>query len=520
MKKITRTFTKLTLAFSFFLYGTMSYAQTVYGVIDGSADHSILKDAIDAAGLDGALDDPNGEFTVFAPDNDAFSDLLTQLGITASQLLNDPDLEDYLLYHVLSGATVNSGDIDNGDIVTPMNADNTLKLTVTGGGDVFVNQAQVNGADITATNGVVHSIDAVVLTNQTVADVAIGTGVHTTLVAALIEAELLPAVTDPFAELTVFAPTDAAFTAALAELGISAQDLLADADLADILLYHVLGAEVASGDLSNGQIAEPLNTDNTLKITVTSDDDVFVNQAAVSSADNFASNGVVHVLDAVVLANETVVDIAIGSADHTALVAAVIAAELLPALTDPFAELTVFAPTDAAFAAAAVALDLDLNDVLALTFLDEILLYHVVGATVLSGDLTNGPVEMLNGEDVVVDLTSGDVLVNQATVTTPDLESDNGVVHVIDAVLLPSILSIDEAMTIEALVAYPNPTTDVLNVTNVEGASYTVVSITGAVVKEGVINNGNINVQNLNEGTYMININNNEKIYQGRFVKM
>jgi len=518
MKKITRNFTKLTIVFAFFLNGSMTYAQTVYGVIDASANHTTLKDAIDAAGLDGALNDANEEYTVFAPDNVAFDNLLTELNMTAAQLLADSDLANILLYHVLSGATVNSGDINNGDIETPMNADNTLKLTVTTGG-VFVNQAQVNDPNLAASNGVVHSLDAVLLRDVTVADIAIGSAAHTTLVAAVIQAELLPALTDPFAELTVFAPTDAAFADALAELNLTSAQLLASPDLADILLYHVLGAEVLSGDLTNGQIAQPLNTANSLKITVTSNDDVFVNQAQVSTPDLNADNGVVHVLDAVVLANETVADIAIGSADHTSLVAAVIQAELLPALTDPFAELTVFAPTDAAFADAATALDLDLADILALSFLDNILLYHVVGSTVLSGDLTNGPVTTLNGEDVIVDLTSG-VMINQANVTTPDLESDNGVVHVIDAVLLPEILSIEEGMTIEALVAYPNPATEVLNVSNVEGATFTVVSITGAVVKEGIINNGNINVQNLNEGTYMININDNQKIYQGRFIKM
>jgi uncharacterized surface protein with fasciclin (FAS1) repeats len=519
MKKFTQTISKLTLGASLLLFGAGAFGQTVFAVINGSSEHTTLRDAILAAELDGALNDPNGEFTVFAPDNDAFDDVLTELGLTPAQLLASADLADILLYHVLSGATVNSSDLSNGQIETPMNNANTLKFTVTGGGNVFVNQAQVNDPDMTASNGVVHSIDAVVLENETVVDIALGSLAHTTLVQAVVAAELLPALTNPFADLTVFAPTNDAFADALAELDLTPAQLLASADLADILLYHVLGIEVESEDLTNGQIAQPLNTSNTIKITVTSDDDVYANQAQVTTPDLKADNGVVHVLDAVILPYETVVDIALGSTDHTALVAAVIAAELLPALTDPFNEFTVFAPTNAAFADAAAALGVTLTDVLGLSFLDNILLYHVVGGTVLSTDLTNGPVTTLNGEDVVVDLTSG-VLINQANVTTPDLVADNGVVHVIDAVLLPEILAVDETLAFEKLVAYPNPTADILNVTNLEGATFTVVSLTGAIVAKGNINNGMIDVQSLNEGTYLININDNQTIYQGRFVKM
>jgi transforming growth factor-beta-induced protein len=519
MKKITRTIAKLSMAFSFFLYGSMSYAQTsVYDVISGSANHTTLTAAINAAGLDGALDDLNEEYTVFAPDDAAFTDALNELGLTPAQLLASADLSDILLYHVLSGTTVNSGDVTNGGLPTPMNTANTLKTTLDGG-SVFINQAQVNAPDLGADNGVVHSLDAVLFADETVADIAIDSPNHTTLVAAVIEARLLPALTDPFANLTVFGPTDDAFTAALGELGLTPAQLLASPDLEDILLYHVLGTEEAAADLSNGQLAQPLSTSNTLKVTVAGSGDVFVNQATVTGADNFAENGVVHILDEVVFSDQTVVDIAIGSPDHTSLVAAVIEAELLPALTDPFEEYTVFAPTDQAFDDAAADLGVTVNDILALSFLDNILLYHVVSGTVLSTDLTNGPVTTLNTEDVVVDLSSG-VMINQANVTTADLTADNGVVHVIDAVLQPEVLSIEDEMSLETLVAYPNPTKDVLNVTNVEGASYKVVSITGAVVKEGIVTNGNIDVQNLNEGTYMINIQNNEKIYQGRFVKM
>merc|ERR1712100_523349 len=141
--------------------------------------------------------------------------------------------------------------------------------------------------------------------SETVVDVALSTGVHNTLVTAVIEAELLPALTNPFAKFTVFAPTDDAFVAALGELGITAEELLAADGLADILTYHVLGSSVLSTDLSNGMTPTPLNNTNTIKVTV-GDAGVFVNQAQVVSADNETDNGVVHVTDGVILASETV----------------------------------------------------------------------------------------------------------------------------------------------------------------------------------------------------------------------
>ncbi len=279
------------------LLSSSSFAQTVYDVISGSANHTSLTAAINAAGLGGALQDVNATYTVFAPDNAAFDDFAAELGVTVGDLLLLPqaDLQDVLLYHVLN-VEVGSGAVTNGAIVTPLNPANTLKLTVDGTA-VFVNQAQVNAADLQGTNGVVHSIDAVVVVNETVADIAIDSPDHTTLVAAVIEARLLPALTNPFASLTVFAPTDDAFTTFLTGAGISAADLLASPDLVNILLYHVLGSEEAAADL----VAGPVTTLSGGAVTVDLTMGVMINDATVTGADNFAGNGVVHVIDAVLI---------------------------------------------------------------------------------------------------------------------------------------------------------------------------------------------------------------------------
>jgi uncharacterized surface protein with fasciclin (FAS1) repeats len=487
------------------LMSSSSFAQTnVFdNIIATSPNHTYLEAAILQEGLQGALQNPSANLTVFAPTDAAFTALANALGTDIPGLLALPNLDDILLYHVL-GTEVPSSAVTNGAIVQPLSTTNTLKLTVTSASEVFVNQAEVSAVDLTADNGVVHVLDAVVLPSTTVADVAIGSSAHTVLVAAVVEARLLPALTNPLASLTVFAPTDAAFTAALGALGLTANQLLASPDLADILLYHVLGAEVLSTDLSNGMLATPLNNANTLKVTIDGSN-VYVNQAQVTTANILADNGAVHVLNAVVLPSITVADIALGSAAHTTLVTAVVQQRLLPVLTNPFAEFTVFAPTNTAFDNLATALGTDLNGILALSNLTDVLTYHVVAGTVESTDLVEGPVATVEGTNIFVSLDGG-VVINDANVVLADLAADNGVVHVLDKVLLPSFASLEEAAE-NSFVVYPNPAEDVLYISGAEGTTYQIVDMNGRELISGtVVMNEQINLNTLNAGTYFIKV--------------
>ncbi|MFT5165881.1 MAG: putative surface protein with fasciclin (FAS1) repeats, partial [Saprospiraceae bacterium] len=233
---------------------------------------------------------------------------------------------------------------------------------------------------------------------QTVVDIIVDSPVHNTLEVAVIAAELADDLSGdgPF---TVFAPTDAAFAALPAG---TVDNLLLDptGDLAKILFYHVLGAEVLSTTLSDGQTATTLLGQG---ITVTiNGNGVFINDAQVTVTDIDATNGVVHVIDAVILpAAATVVDVVVNSDVHTTLEAAVIAADLAGTLSGdgPF---TVFAPTDAAFAALPAgtvdALLLDPTGDLA-----SILLHHVLSGEVLSSSLSDGQVATtLYNQDITV----------------------------------------------------------------------------------------------------------------------
>ncbi len=490
--------------------------ETVADIAIDSPDHTVLESAVVEARLLPALTDPFSSLTVMAPTDDAFTEALDSLNITAGDLLADPNLGDILLYHVL-GSEVASGDLNNGDMPTPLNTANTIKVTVAGNA-VFMNHAEVTSPDNAAGNGVVHVLDQVILPVETTADVIIDSQDHTTLEAAVIEGLLVPALTNPFDTLTILGPDDAAFTAALNELGISAGDLLASPDLVNILLYHVLGGQVLSTDLNGGAtLAQPANPANTIKILVTGGGDVYFNQAMVTAPDNTASNGVVHVLNEVIFSDETVIDAAIDNGFNT-LTAAVITAELVPALSDPFEQYTVFAPTDAAFSQYLTDEGITAQDLLASPNLSNILLYHTVGSEVMSMDLTNGPVTTLNGDDVVIDLSNG-VMVNDASVVTADVDVDNGVVHAIDYVLDPSVASVEE-LNIEAIELYPNPATDVLNIKDQNNSTYSIVNMAGSIVKSGEINGSSINIETLKEGTYFINITNETNVYRSRFVKM
>ncbi len=272
-----------------------------------------------------------------------------------------------------------------------------------------------------------------VLAQNTVVDIIVNSDDHETLEAAVIAAELDDDLSGegPF---TVFAPTDSAFS--LLPDG-TLDTLLTDptGDLANILLYHVVGDSVPSGALMDSAVVSTLLGEDVQFFI--SGDTVWVNNAMVTVADIPADNGIVHVIDAVLLPpTNTVVDIIVNSDDHNTLEAAVIAAELDDDLSGegPF---TVFAPTDAAFAAlpegTVDTLLLDPTGQLA-----DILLYHVVSGSVLSTDLMDGQVvQTLLGDSISITVSADGVFINDAMVTVADIEADNGVVHVIDAVLLP-----------------------------------------------------------------------------------
>lgn len=340
---------------------------------------------------------------------------------------------------------------------------------------------------------------------------------HTSLAAALQQEGLDIALQNSMGTFTVFAPDNDAFDDLAAALNTDIAGLLALPELSDILLYHVLGSVVPAANVTNGAIVTPLNPANTLKMTKTGMGSVYANQAMVNGADLSAMNGVVHSINAVLLPYETVVDIAIDNS-FTTLTTAVVTAELLPALTDPLASLTVFAPTNQAFSDLAAALGTDLNGILALPNLADVLLYHVVGGTVLSTDLTNGLVPTLEGSNILVNLNSG-VMINNAMVTSADITAANGVVHIIDKVLLPGTAGVEE-LDNTTIAVFPNPSADEIRFEAAANSAYEIVDANGTIVKKGTSSNGVVSISELEDGSYFIRVNVGEVVSLGKFVKM
>lgn len=259
-----------------------------------------------------------------------------------------------------------------------------------------------------------------------------------TLVTALQAAGLVDTLagSGPF---TVFAPTNEAFAALPpAELKYLLNNKTA---LTAVLEYHVASGKVLSSDLYNGEEIKTLEGENvTVTITKTSTGTVKIDDATVKTANVEASNGVVHIIDKVMIppgfAAPTIPQLA-AAANLTTLVAAVTAAKLGATLSGagPF---TVFAPTNEAFAALPPGVLTALLKPANIADLAKVLEYHVVSREVLSTDLKNGQqIKTLEGQEVSVTIAGSDVSINDAKVKEANVFAVNGVVHVIDAVLLP-----------------------------------------------------------------------------------
>jgi uncharacterized surface protein with fasciclin (FAS1) repeats len=313
-------------------------------------------------------------------------------------------------------------------------------------------------------NGVIHTIDAVILpianpAGQTIVGNLAGLPEFSTLVAAVQAAGLVDTLNGagPF---TLFAPTNAAFAKLPAG---TVEALLADIPtLTDILLYHaVSGASVTSNLVAAG----PVVMANGDTATISLNGGLSIDGAKIAAVDWLGSNGVIHILDEVMLPptseERTVVENLVKAGDYSTLVAAVQAAGLVDALNGmgPF---TLFAPTDAAFAALpAGTVEALLADIPTLT---DILLYHVVsGRSIASAEVVAGPVMMANGSPASIALDEG-VKIDGANVTAVDLVSSNGIVHTIDAVILPPAPALENTL-VTNLVGRPDFTTLVAAVT-------------------------------------------------------
>ena len=397
-----------------------------------------------------------GNFTVFAPTNAAFTTLLGAIGQTSLDDIPEDVLKNVLQYHVVTSGAFKSTQLTNGNVA----AANTENIQVTIGSGVKLNTTvNVAIADVLGTNGVVHVVDAV-LVPPTIKPI-VGTIVapayfnknFSTLIAAVKAAS--PTILTTLLgngpsnkKLTLFAPTNEAFAAA----GITS--LPSQAVLNDVLKYHVIDDEVLASELPSGSAAIT-TLGGKFYLSNNGANGVFINGTSRVTVTNIAgSNGVVHVINRTLLPpSKSVAQIALDAstaspAQFTQLVAALArtngtATDLLAAAASASSNITVFAPTDAAFQALYSALNVNgVNDI-PLETLTAVLKHHIVGARVFSTDLANGSAGTLNG-NVTISATNGTVTDGKGNVakltSTPALLNvlaTNGVIHTIDKVLLP-----------------------------------------------------------------------------------
>jgi transforming growth factor-beta-induced protein len=463
-----RTFLKTTLVGAVALSATVApsgfasaQSQNIVQIAAGNPDFSTLVAAVTAAGLADTLSGP-GPFTVFAPTNAAFAKLPAGTVDTLLKPENKQQLIDILTYHVIAGR-VQAADVVKLTSAKTVNGAE-VKITVNGS-NVMVDNANVTATDILASNGVIHVIDTVIIPQAAptpvmpptgaaaqaaadIVDTAVGAGDFKTLVAAVTAAGLVDTLKGP-GPFTVFAPNDAAF----AKLPAGTIDNLLKPEnkqqLVDILTYHVVAGRVLAVDVVNLTSAKTVNGAE-VKIAV-SGGAVKVNDSNVIATDVLASNGVIHVIDAVLLppapvmpptgaaaqGDKDIVDTAVGAGDFKTLAAALTAAGLVDTLkgAGPF---TVFAPTDAAFAK----LDkMTLEELLKpanKVKLTAILTYHVVPGKVTAADVVKlTSAKTVQGEEIKIAVKDGKVMVDNANVVATDVMASNGVIHVIDSVIMP-----------------------------------------------------------------------------------
>jgi transforming growth factor-beta-induced protein len=366
-------------------------------------------------------------------------------------------LTKVLQYHVVAGTVARSLDLSNNQVIATL-ASQSATVTIDGS-TVKVNNATVTLANTLAKNAVIHVIDKVLMPvlpapTNTIVQNAVATPSLSTLVSVL----QMPAY-KPVLDLlsgagtyTVFAPDNNAFAAA----GL---DTSQAAYVTQILNYHVLGATVKAADLVALQFPQTLmkdqayvnlGTDMPQVLGVSKNGaTVTINfgiageatlTATVSTADVVCSNGVVHIIDKVLMFPKKVSETAT-DASLSELVAALTKASLVSTIDDT-ASLTIFAPTNAALQAANW-------QALSVPDLTKVLQYHVVAGTVArSLDLSNNQViATLASQNATVTIDGSTVKVNDATVTLANTLAKNAVIHVIDKVLMPNLMPMASAGT-------------------------------------------------------------------------
>ena len=404
-------------------------------IVETASNAGVFNTLLAAATAAGIVDWVESEApkTLFAPTDDAFAALPE--GTVESLLLpeNKAQLIQILHYHFVEGEVL-STDLKNGYVETVARAG--LKVNV--GNTVTLNDSvTVTSADIEASNGIIHIIDSVLLPpSSSITDLVVATPTLSTLLAA-VQAAGLGDVLITGRPFTVFAPTDEAF-AALPEGTLESLLLPENLDtLTNILLYHVFPGSIYSGQLKDG----PIGMLNGGTVTVNTGAPAFEFEGGSASpvaVDIMANNGVVHLVDTVLLPGSNDIVAALAADGRFSTLLSVATAAGIAGDLSTLSHITLFAPTDDAFAALPAATLAVLTDPANVELLKNVLLYHVVSGNQYASMLSSGVYNTAAGARVPITVTDSGVWVNtQASVIQANLIGSNGVIHVVDNVILP-----------------------------------------------------------------------------------
>lgn len=444
-------------------------SNTITDVAAANEDFSMLVTALKATGLDVALADETKTYTVFAPTNAAFELLGSD---TINNLINNntDQLSNILTYHVYVGEVNASAAVGLAGSKVEMLNGNYVGLSLDGS-NLLVNTATVIQTDIQTDNGIIHVIDAVLIPpseaatpTMNIVETAIANGSFTTLVELLEATNLVGALEDSSVNYTVFAPTDAAFDMIDEE---TLNLLLDNTDvLSSILTQHVITSPVdaVSAYALNGNDAQTLSQ-AMIPIAINSTTDMLTfGGANVVIKDIQTTNGIIHVIDMVIIADVeipplpmSVVDVAVANDDFNTLEATLVATGLNSVLDDNDGNFTVFAPTDAAFALLGQAKIDELLD--NPNELRNILLYHVIedaqvmqDAAVTLAQSSNKNINMANQQMATLSLSGANLYINKSLISSADIVADNGIIHVVDQVILPPAMKETPTMNIVDIV--------------------------------------------------------------------
>lgn len=315
---------------------------------------------------------------------------------------------------------------------------------------IFMKSAMLIGASTLILFTSCNKDDDAPAATNTITDIVVAGSAFTTLESAVLKANLQGTLSGagPF---TVFAPDDAAFTAS--GITTAALNSLTAAQVQNILLYHTIGSKIAAADVPAGPNAKVITASGDSVFVTKNSTGVYINGTKVNAADVSADNGVIHTIGKVLIpAVGNIVETATASGLDS-LVKAVTRATTAPggdpslAATLGSAKLTVFAPTNTAFTQLLAALSLARIDDIPVATLLAVLRYHVVGGRAFSSDLSNSNLAMLAGGNTVINLTngtSGGPTItgngnggNKSNIIATNIVCRNGVVHLIDRVLIP-----------------------------------------------------------------------------------